>query len=389
MDEERDRRTGKAGARAVLAVWTGLAFFGLTAVAGTVADRVRRLPKLATACEGLVGVLAADVPGDDYGFRLPILQFVSRQVRDLERAYDMTMPRGEIGILVNVGEGRTNDTRVIVRPGRRPDGGFQTRIFLPSPGFSDLEDLREVVAEAYFRAWIFRHGNGSTNSLPAWVVQGAVRAVDGKTVDDDTRFVLSIWSRARLPFFPALCTDLRRGKGPAAALPGYLVAWMKEKKLLRAALDRAAGGKPWDGTWLAAELTGETDPVLQDRASDERLARLTRAVLAPGQVTDWERRVFTSRLLLYAPVFTGPHTRTCWTFDEAVTLAETSETIRRAAWQKSCEMPFYAIGRGEDLVAAADAYRLFLLAAAKGEPAAKLRPLLQAADARLTGVVLR
>ena len=37
------------------------------------AERLRSLPKLATACDGLVGVLAADVPGDEVGFRLPIL----------------------------------------------------------------------------------------------------------------------------------------------------------------------------------------------------------------------------------------------------------------------------------------------------------------------------
>ena len=49
-------------------------------------ERVRLMPKLATACDGLVGVLAADVPGDPVGFRLPILQFASSLVRDLEHA---------------------------------------------------------------------------------------------------------------------------------------------------------------------------------------------------------------------------------------------------------------------------------------------------------------
>ena len=39
--------------------------------------------------------------------------------------------------------------------------------------------LRFAVAQAYFRAWIFRNG-GSTNELPEWVVQGAVRAANAE-----------------------------------------------------------------------------------------------------------------------------------------------------------------------------------------------------------------
>ena len=301
------------------------------------AERLRSLPKLATACDGLVGVLAADVPGDEVGFRLPILQFVSGQVRGLERAYKLQMPRREgIGIFVNVGDGRTNDTRVIARRTRRPGGDVQTRIVLPSPGFSDLDELRFAVAQAYFRAWIFRNG-GSTNELPEWVVQGAVRAANAETAHDDTRFVLGLWSQARLPYFPALCTDMRRARGAGASLSGYLVAWMKEKHLVKPLLDNLAAGKPWDGRHLAAELTGETDPFLQDRASDERFARLTRAVLSPGRASDWDLSVFTSRLMLYPPVF-DRRDGLSYTFREAMDLAAERQDVREAAWQKAREI---------------------------------------------------
>ena len=57
--------------------------------------------------------------------------------------------------------------------------------------------------------------------------------------------------------------------------------------------------------------------------------------------------------------------------------------MRAAAAQKAREMPLYVIGRGEDLMAAGEAYRKFLLAAARGEPPAELRALLQEADAIL------
>ena len=354
----------------------------------SMAARVRNLPKLATACDGLVGVLAADVPGDDYGFRLPILQFASRLVRDLERVYKLQMPRRDgIGIFVSVGDGRTNDTRVVSRRQRRPGGELQTHVFLPSPGFSDLDDLRFAVAQGYFRAWVFRNG-GSTNELPAWVVQGALRAAESETADDDTRFVLGLWSQARLPYFPALCTDLRRAKGAAAALPGYLVAWMKEKHLVKPLLDRLASGKPWDGRHLAEVLTGETDPFRQDRASDERLARLTRAVLSPGRASEWDLRVFTSRLMLYPPVF-DRRAGVSYTFREAVALASERQAVREAAWQKAREIPFCAIGRGEALSETAMSYHAFLLAAAQGKPAEALKPLLEAADAKMDAILAK
>ena len=80
------------------------------------------MPKTATSAGGFVKVVAADVPGDPMGFRLPILQFVTRNLRDLEKAYKLEMPRrAESGLVIHALDGRTNDTRVIVRTMRRDD----------------------------------------------------------------------------------------------------------------------------------------------------------------------------------------------------------------------------------------------------------------------------
>ena len=51
-------------------------------------------------------------------------------------------------------------------------------------------------------------------------IVGALRCVDEDVRRADQRFVLTLWSDGRLPFFPALCSDLRVTKGAAAALPG-------------------------------------------------------------------------------------------------------------------------------------------------------------------------
>ncbi len=345
------------------------------------------MPKVALSAGGFVKVVAADVPGDPMGFRLPILQFTTRNLRELEKAYRLEMPRrAEPGLVVHALDGRTNDTRVVVRTSRR-DGVFVTHVWLPSPGFSDLEQLRFEIARAYLRAWIERAApRGVTpGELPDWVVQGALRAADSQISHDDMRFVLGLWSSARLPFFPALCSDLRVAKGPAAALPGYVVGYIREKHLFKKTLEHLASGSAWNGAWLAEQLTGEKDPVEQDRVSDERLARLSRAVLSPGRASAWDVQTFASRLRLYPPTYDrarGTGAASC-TFAEAVERAATDKFVRAAAAQKAREMPMYVIGRGEELMAVGEAYRKFLLAVARNDPPAELRALLQDADALL------
>ena len=351
------------------------------------------MPKVATSAGGFVKVVAADVPGDPMGFRLPILQFATRNLRELEKAYKLEMPRREApGLVIYALDGKTNDTRVIARAARR-DATFATRVWLPSPGFSDLDQLRFEIARAYLRAWIDRAApRGVTpGELPDWVVQGALRAADSQTAHDDVRFVLNLWSSARLPYFPALCSDLRVAKGAAAALPGFVVGYVRERHLFKKMLERLASGASWDGAWLAEQLTGEKDPAEQDRASDERLARLSRAVLSPGRASAWDVQTFASRLRLYPAAFDrtiGAQGPSC-SFAEAVGQAATNVYVRAAAAQKAREMPLYVIGRGEEMKAVGEAYRKFLLALARGEPPAELKALLQEADALLAPLLAK
>jgi hypothetical protein len=56
------------------------------------------------------------------------------------------------GIKIYVGDVRTNDSQVVVRVRRRPDGGIMTVIYLKAPGYSDLDRLRIELVKAFFLA---------------------------------------------------------------------------------------------------------------------------------------------------------------------------------------------------------------------------------------------
>ena len=350
------------------------------------------MPKVATSADRFVEVVAADIPGDPVGFRLPILQFTTRLVREVERVYKLSMPRGEPGLVIHALEGRTNDVRVIARPQRR-DNVALTRVWLPSPGYSDLDQLRFSIVKAYFHAWIDRNRPKDAAvpaaPVPDWLVLGALRTLDGETMDADKHAVLDLWSTAAMPFFPRLCANLKAGPGDDAVFCGYIVSWMREKKIFRRTLEDFAAGQAFDGRRLAVDLTDETDPERQDKVSDDRLMRLTRSVLSPGRATPWDIKVFTSRLLLYPSEFDkniGANGTSC-TFREAIALAAENPAVREAAWKKAREIPFCAIGRGPALTEVSESYRKFLVALARGDGAEVLAPLLDVAEAQMQEIL--
>ena len=344
------------------------------AVAALAASSVRAdldfAPKSVVSTDGFVRVVAYDNPRDDMGFRSPILAFAGNILDSLSATFGVKREKvKQPGLIIYAMDGRTNDTRVIVRPETRASGSKVVKVFLPSPGFSDLDELRCAVAKSFVGA-----------DMPDWLVQGVLRCRDEGVRKADVRFVLELWSNARLPFFPALCTDLRVGKGRAAALPGYVAGWIMERKIL--GKFKAEG---WNGRRLAEMLTGETDPVLQDRASDERLARLARSVLEPGVCGRWELDFFSSRLSLCSPYFDAKLVdgNAVCSFREAMEKGESNLLVRATALLKTREMPLYALGRGDELRIVADTYRRFLLGVAAGEDRKKLEQFLNNADSRL------
>ena len=355
----------------------------------SVAEVLKTLPKSQTSSDGFVTVVAADVPGDEIGFRGPLVQFASGIVRSLGKALSIPeLPRRrEAALIIVAQDGRTNDTRVVVRVTRRKSGPL-TRIWLPSPGYSDIAQLRFEVAKAYFRAAVenFRElppppGAPPPAELPDWLVDGALRQTDIEQARADLRSVLEGWSSGYFPFFPSLCAQTNM----PSVLAGYLAGWLKEKMLYTALLKDFAAGQAWRAEDFSAKLTGCDEAVEQDAVSDQRLLRLLRKVISPGRASHADLRIFASRLLLYPPfydkMFAGSHIG-C-TFREAVTLASEDAEVRRIAARKAQEVPLYAIGRGEELQQASLAYREFLMALAEGESSDRLTALLDMADAKL------
>ena len=118
---------------------------------------------------------------------------------------------------------------------------------------------------------------------------------------------------------------------------------------------------------------------------DERNLALMRRILKPGEASRRDVLVFASRLFLYPATvdrkFCGRYGSV--SFKEAVTLAKEDPAIRLAARRKADEIVVFGGGRGEDLGAAAAAYRGFLLALAGAEDDGRLEELLESADIKL------
>lgn len=371
----------------LLAVWLSLPAADTEGQAPrrSVAEVLKTMPKTQTSQDGFILVVAADVPGDEVGFCGPLVQFASILVHDLGKTFYLSeLPRRrEPGLIIYAQDGRTNDTRVVARAARRMSGPY-TRIWLPSPGFSDIGLLRFEIAKAYFRVMVESYrelpapkGAPPPLEMPEWLVEGALRQVDIEDARADIRDVLSGWSDGYFPFFPSLCAEKR----VPSVLAGYLAGWIKEKRLFPEIFRRLAAAQPVEGDWLAVNLTGEKDAVAQDRVSDYRLLRLLRKVISPGRTSHSDLRIFASRLLLYPPfydkMFAG--SRNGCAFREAIALSS-DQSVRQVAACKAREIPLYAIGRGEELQQASLAYMEFLMALARGEDRARLTALLDAAD---------
>ena len=127
------------------------AFVVLALSRAEIIDRFKTPP--ITTVDGLVQVFA-DCPADMRDeFHMPVSEFVSHLCRELysvpgSQRRSFKSP----GIVVHVGDSRTNDSAVVVRRISRDDGTRFTRITLPAPGYSDIERMRLETVKAFYFA---------------------------------------------------------------------------------------------------------------------------------------------------------------------------------------------------------------------------------------------
>lgn len=114
-------------------------------------ERMRTPPM--TRSSGLVQVYA-NCPADMRNeFQAPVARFTSKICDNLYSSTTNTPRRfTSAGIMVIIGDGKTNDTSVISRAYKRTDETFYTRIYLPSPEYSDLSKLKLEIIRAFFLA---------------------------------------------------------------------------------------------------------------------------------------------------------------------------------------------------------------------------------------------
>lgn len=102
---------------------------------------------------GLVQVVADCPPGMRREYQAPVADFaagICRRLYASEKIRQNQLPHP--GILIFIGDEKTNNTSVVSSPKKRDDGTSYTRIYLPSPAFSDLEKFRVETVKAFYLA---------------------------------------------------------------------------------------------------------------------------------------------------------------------------------------------------------------------------------------------
>ena len=277
-----------------------------------------------TKVNGLVQVFA-DCPQDmRREFQLPVVDFAADICRKLEAKEGLKSPRfDEPGIVVYIGEERTNRTDVIVRMQKRDTGPGFTRIYLPAPGFSDVDRFRLEVAKAFYRCAVGKE-------LDDVAAREAIIASDPELRIRDEYSRLHEW---------------QSGVGPNGVFSNrdaYKV--------------------------------------------DEEYLKLARSIIQPGFASREDVLRFASRLRLYPKAFDVPiagRYRDC-TFADAIDLVAIDPRIRLFAYDKAPLVVAYGGGRSEELSAAAVAYSEFLLSLTRQDKTKEeLRIQLEAADTLL------
>ena len=132
-------------------MFLALATIGLMAL--TRAEIIERFKSpVITQADGFVQVFANCPEDMRREYQLPIARFAADTVRTLYGGLKMRPVRfRKPGLVIHVGDVRTNRTDVVARVSTN---GVRvvSRLYVPSPGFADLERLRTEIIRAFYRS---------------------------------------------------------------------------------------------------------------------------------------------------------------------------------------------------------------------------------------------
>lgn len=301
-----------------------LALFALTR-----AEIVQRMRSpVINQADGLVRVYANCDEDQRREYQGPIASFAAETVKTLYQGLAMKNVRfARPGIIILVGNERTNNTAVVTRV-ETNETHVTSRIYLQSPGYSDVERFRTELVRAFYRSV-------QATELSAREAVAALRAADPQLRIEDQRTELEDWLAGRST--PEVPTDLPL-----------------------------------------------TEEAIFARA--ERMIARMRKVIEPGVASRRDVLIFASRLCLYPRTFDEKFLggADVLSFAEAIALAKVDPRVRFLALFKAKEMPLYGGGRGEVMNDAAASYMTFLLDLAKGEKSdAELASELEVAELKL------
>ncbi|MDD2599055.1 MAG: hypothetical protein PHO37_07515 [Kiritimatiellae bacterium] len=331
--------------------------------------------------DGAVIVLSSSVKA---AYRGPVLLFVNRTRELFLQGLNITPGSLNCPLEIRIGDKSDGDASVLSGRVRDTKGNLRERIELPDPEAADLTRFRRAIVVAFLRVYMVDAGgtDETMQDLPNWLIDGAIRYLDGSQRQADLDRAYLLWSRACLPPAEELYAFDSYAAQAEPALAATLSGWFLENRgtLFKRLLKEAANNNRWSPAYVA-RLLANSSVERFDGIMDQRWQALGHRVATPGVTTAGIMRRFRSELLLfpcdYGMMF-NPE-RAYYTFQDALADPE-DEDLRRAALDSAARIRMAAVGRDGMLLAVSEAYVTFLHAFAKGAKPSELGKMLHQAE---------
>jgi len=317
-------------------------------------------------------------------YRGPVLVFVNRTRDMFQQGVNLKLGSLDCPLEIHIGDQSDGDHSVLSKRTRDKRGNLRERIELPDPEAADLSRFKRAIVVAFLRAYMVDLGgtDETMQNLPNWLIDGAIRYIEGTLRQEDLDRTHLLWSNACLPPAEVLYGFDSYAARSDPAVAAFLAGWFLEKRgsVFKTLMNGVANGKSWSAEYAAALLTDSLGDGF-DMILDLRLQAAERRVVKPGITTAGIMRRFRSELLLfpsdYGMMFSQK--RPCYTFQDAVGESGNID-LRRSAVERAVNIKMVTVGRDGMLLAVSERYVKFLEALAEGAEQSELMKILMQAE---------